>query len=39
MSKLIKIGLPSKGRLKDQSLKIFKKKKIINQRLKKKLLE
>ena len=28
MSKLIKIGLPSKGRLKDQSLKIFKKKKL-----------
>ena len=26
MSKLIKIGLPSKGRLKDESLKIFKKK-------------
>ena len=25
MSKLIKIGLPSKGRLKDESLKIFKK--------------
>ena len=25
MSKLIKIGLPSKGRLKDDSLKIFKK--------------
>ena len=26
MSKLIKIGLPSKGRLKEDSLKIFKKK-------------
>jgi ATP phosphoribosyltransferase len=30
MSKLIKIGLPSKGRLKDESLKVFKKKKFIN---------
>ena len=29
MSKLIKIGLPSKGRLKDESLKIFKKKKLL----------
>jgi ATP phosphoribosyltransferase len=28
MSKLIKIGLPSKGRLKDESLKIFKKKNL-----------
>ena len=28
MSKLIKIGLPSKGRLKDESLKIFKRKKL-----------
>ena len=28
MSKLIKIGLPSKGRLKDESLKIFKKNKL-----------
>jgi ATP phosphoribosyltransferase len=29
MSKLIKIGLPSKGRLKDESLKIFKKNKLL----------
>jgi ATP phosphoribosyltransferase len=29
MSKLIKIGLPSKGRLKDESLKIFKKKGLL----------
>jgi len=28
MSKLIKIGLPSKGRLKDESLKVFKKKNL-----------
>ena len=28
MSKLIKIGLPSKGRLKDEALKIFKKNKL-----------
>ena len=28
MSKLIKIGLPSKGRLKDESLKVFKKNKL-----------
>ena len=28
MSKLIKIGLPSKGRLKDESLKIFKRNKL-----------
>ena len=28
MSKLIKIGLPSKGRLKEESLKIFKKNKL-----------
>jgi ATP phosphoribosyltransferase len=28
MSKVIKIGLPSKGRLKDESLKIFKRKKL-----------
>ena len=28
MSKIIKIGLPSKGRLKDQSLKIFRKSKL-----------
>jgi ATP phosphoribosyltransferase len=28
MSKVIKIGLPSKGRLKDESLKIFKKKNL-----------
>ena len=28
MNKLIKIGLPSKGRLKDESLKIFKRKKM-----------
>jgi len=28
MNKLIKIGLPSKGRLKDESLKIFKRKKL-----------
>jgi len=28
MSKVIKIGLPSKGRLKDESLKIFKRKKM-----------
>ena len=30
MSKLIKIGLPSKGRLKEESLKIFKKNKLFN---------
>ena len=29
MSKLIKIGLPSKGRLKDESLKVFKKNKLL----------
>ena len=29
MSKLIKIGLPSKGRLKDESLKIFKKNNLL----------
>ena len=29
MSKLIKIGLPSKGRLKEESLKIFKKNKLL----------
>ena len=28
MSKIIKIGLPSKGRLKDESLKVFKKSKL-----------
>jgi hypothetical protein len=29
MSKLIKIGLPSKGRLKNESLKVFKKNKLL----------
>jgi len=29
MSKLIKIGLPSKGRLKDESLKVFRKNKLL----------
>ena len=29
MSKVIKIGLPSKGRLKEESLKIFKKNKLL----------
>ena len=29
MSRLIKIGLPSKGRLKDESLKIFKKNNLL----------
>ena len=28
MSKIIKIGLPSKGRLKDESLKVFRKSKL-----------
>jgi ATP phosphoribosyltransferase len=29
MNKLIKIGLPSKGRLKDESLKFFKKNNLL----------
>ena len=28
MSNIIKIGLPSKGRLKDESLKVFRKSKL-----------
>ena len=28
MSKIIKIGLPSKGRLKEESLKVFRKNKL-----------
>ena len=38
MSKLIKIGLPSKGRLKDESLKIFKKKNFLIKDSKRKYL-
>jgi ATP phosphoribosyltransferase len=38
MSKLIKIGLPSKGRLKEESLKIFKKNKLLIKDLKRNYL-
>ena len=38
MSKVIKIGLPSKGRLKEESLKIFKKNKLLIKDLKRNYL-
>jgi ATP phosphoribosyltransferase len=38
MSKIIKIGLPSKGRLKEESLKIFKKNKLLIKDLKRNYL-